>query len=86
MTRRCPGSSRLIEYTRATPPFVIMPNPNKARAAGDEIVAMMAELASIWRLLSESERRRTLDGYAPLMAVLLRRQSEALAEDLLEAC
>ena len=59
-----------------------MANPNKAQAAGDEIVAVMAELASIWPLLSEPDRRRTLDQYAPRMAELLARHSAALVEGL----
>ena len=50
--------------------------------AGDAIVAVMAELAGRWPVLSEGERRRTLDEYAPRMAELLTRQSAALAEEV----
>jgi hypothetical protein len=59
-----------------------MPNPAKAKMAGDEIVATMAELAGRWPVLSEGERRRTLEEYAPRMAELLRRHTAALAEEM----
>ncbi len=60
---------------------LIMPNPAKAKMTGDAIVATMAELAGRWPVLSDGERRRTLEEYAPRMAELLARHSAALAEE-----
>ena len=71
-------------YTHHIP--LIMPNPAQAKMAGDAIVAMMAELARRLSVLSEEDRRRMLDEYAPLMAVLQWRHSEALAEHLPKCC
>jgi hypothetical protein len=62
------------------PPFVTMEKRVKAKMAGDTIVAMMAELAGRLAGRSEEERRRILDEYAPLMAMLHSKHSEALAE------
>ena len=59
-----------------------MPNVHKAQLAGNEIRAMLGEVAGRWPLLSEAERRRMLDEQAPLMADLLARHTAALAEDM----
>jgi hypothetical protein len=67
-----------------TPPSMIMTNPVKTRLAGEAIVVMMAELTTRLSGLSEEERQRILDEYAPLMAMLHSKHLEALAERVLE--
>jgi hypothetical protein len=62
-----------------------MPNPAQPKIAAHAIVAMMAELATRLPGLSEEERRRILDEYAPLMAMLHSSHSEALAEGVSES-
>jgi hypothetical protein len=62
-----------------------MENRVKAKLAGEAIVAMMAELARRLSGLSEEERRRILDEYAPLMAMLHWKHSEALAGGIPES-
>ena len=66
------------------PPPMIMKNPIKAKLAGEAIVAMMAELTTRLSGLSEEGRQRILDEYAPLMAKLHSKHSEALAEGVPE--
>jgi hypothetical protein len=51
MPQQCAAGS--LHSTRIPHHFVIITNPNKAQSAGDQIVALMAELATIWPLLSE---------------------------------
>jgi len=68
-----------------TSPSLIMQNSIKAKLAGEAIVAMMAELTTRLSGLSEEERRQILDEYAPLMATLHWKHSEALAEGVAES-